>query len=182
MANLGREYRNDEAPESEFEPLPAGDYMAQIIESDVGPTKANDGTILKLVYEIMTGPMANRRVFDRLNIVNPNATAQGIAQRALADTCAAIGLAAVSDSAELEFKPMMIRLGIREDKSGNYGPQNNITKRWPVNGGAAQQAQPQQQPNPSTARSTFNGGSAPSTPPAQQQRGGTRPWGNRATA
>lgn len=109
-----------------FDPVPAGDYQMQVIESEIKPTKSGDGQMLVLTLEIIAGPCANRRIWDWLNIRNPNADAQRIAQRALADLCLATGVAALKDSEELHFKPFTGRVAVKEDKSGQFGPQNTV--------------------------------------------------------
>ena len=74
----------------------------------------------------MDGPYANRRVWDRLNVVNQNPDAQRISERALADLCLAVGLTRITDSEALHFKPFTGRVSIKTDKSGQYSPQNAV--------------------------------------------------------
>lgn len=144
-----------------FDPIPAGDYQMQVIESEIKPTKSGDGQMLVLTLEVMTGPHEKRRVWDRLNIRNANADAQRIAQRALADLCLATGIASLKDSDELHFKPFTARIGIREDKSGQYGPQNTV--RYKPKGGTAPSGQQQK---PAAQQQTS------ASKPAQ----GAKPW------
>lgn len=170
MAQLGNTFRPEDAPEGdEFAPFPAGDYLAHVIESDVGPTKKGDGTILKLVLEVLSGPQKGRRVWDRLNISNPNPKAQGIAQRALADLCTAVGLPAVNDSEELHFKPMTIRVAVTQDPG--YAPKNEVKKYLPPNGQAGASATPSR-PSPQ-AEGAHQQAAAPARTAAS---GGARPW------
>lgn len=176
MASLGQTYRNEDAPANGFEPIEAGDYLAQIIESNVGPTKAGDGTILTLTWEIMEGPLTHRRIWDRLNISNPNPQAQAIAQRALAQICDAVGLPGVSDSEELHFKPVRLKVGIQVDKTGNYGPKNQVSKYTSASG-----APPAQKSAPG-AQAQSQARPAQQVAPAQRAAGQTRPWGQRASA
>jgi len=175
MASIGGTFHPEDAPEpdGEFAPLPAGDYMAQIVESDVKDTKTGDGKRLNLQLEIMSGPYANRKVFDGLNISNPSAQAQGIALRQLAAITTALGLPSIDDSEELHFKPLMIRLKVKNDPA--YGPKNEVSRYMPVGGGRAS-APPADKATPrGDARSTGNGGSAASSPPPTQG-GSNRPW------
>jgi hypothetical protein len=185
MASLGQTYHNADAPADEFELIPAGTVaLAQVIASDVLPTKNNDGTILKLQWEIMTGNYERRQIFVNLNIANPNAQAQSIAQRELANMADAMGLPGVSDSEELHFKPVSIRVGVREDKSGNYRPQNTITKYSPANaaGQPQQHRQPMQQARPAQQPAQTQQRPAASQSPPANRAAGNRPWNNRATA
>lgn len=176
MAHLNQAFNPDEVPEDErtFEPLPAGEYQMQVIESEIKPTKENTGQMLVLTLEVLSGPHENRKVWDRLNIVNQNADTQRIAQRALADLCLAIGVPSVTDSEVLHFKPFTARIGIRQDKSGQYGPQNTV--RYKAKGGVA----PAQSSNPSTARQTQNAGAAAT--PQTTKPAGNKPWRNKGAA
>ena len=144
-------------------------YLAQIIESEIADTKSGSGQMLKLTFEIMSGQHESRRIWDRLNIVNANPDAQRIAQQQLKRLCDACGTGAISDSEELHFKPIHIRVGIRVDKTGNYGPQNTITKCWEGPGGG-----PAQTVKPAPAKAAT---AKPSPKPAASSG---RPWSNRA--
>jgi hypothetical protein len=147
MADLGNVFDPNEVPEDDrnFEPLPAGEYVCQVIESDLEELKSGKGDALKLTIEVIEGPHANRRLWDRLNIRHDNATAQSIAQRALADLCQAVGVGAIRDSEELHYKSFVARIAIETDKSGQYEPRNTV-KRYKARAGkppAAKAAQPQ---------------------------------------
>jgi hypothetical protein len=125
MAQL--EFNPNEIPEDNrsFEPLPAGDYNMQVVDSEVKPTKKGNGDQLVLTLEVLDGPYANRRVWDRLNIRNPNSDAQRIAERALADLCLAINVMHITDSSSLHFKPFIGHVTIRPGND-KYGPSNSV--------------------------------------------------------
>src|SRR4029077_13114940 len=109
---------NSIPPDDRFDPVPPGDYTCQVIESELKPTKKGDGTILKIVSEIIEGPHTHRRIFDNLNIENPNPEAERISRQSLRALCIALGFqSVVEDSEELHFKPFTGRVGIRQDKS-----------------------------------------------------------------
>lgn len=112
-------------PQGEYTPIPAGEYKVQIITSEMVATKSGDGQMLKLELEIMEGEQAGRKIFDRLNLDNPNATAVEIAQRTLSAICHAVGVLSVQDSEELHFKPMIAVIVVTPPK-GEYGAGNNI--------------------------------------------------------
>src|SRR5262245_53273767 len=120
MASLGGTFNPNEIPQDEFEPIPAGDYLAQIIDSEIVDTKSGSGQMLKLTFEILSGALEGRKLWERLNIVNANADAQRIAQQQLKKLCDALGAGAIADSEELHFQPLMIQVAIRQDKSGEY--------------------------------------------------------------
>lgn len=116
--------------------IPKGDYQARVVESAVVATASGSGEMLKLTFEVTAGDFRRRRVVERLNIVNPHATAQRIAQQMLGRLCAAAGLAGIADSDELHGIPVTIRVDIRPGSDG-YGDSNVIKDYRPA---AASQA------------------------------------------
>jgi hypothetical protein len=153
--------------ERDFPILPDGTYNAQIIESDLAPTKNGTGQRLNLTIEIIEGPAARRRVWEGLNIVNANAQAQEISQRTLKQICNAIGHHGVlTDSEALHFKPLRIRVGHKEAQ-GEYKAQNVIKgyeALGSVSGGALQ----------GTSRPTHAANPQPS--PKKAAASSARPW------
>ena len=61
--------------------LPRGRYNAMITASEDKPTKSGNGAYLQLEFTVIDGPCANRKVWARLNLDNPNATAVSIARK-----------------------------------------------------------------------------------------------------
>lgn len=107
-----------------FEPLPAGWYMASITKAELQPTKAGSGQYIKLRYDI-TGPTHQGRVvFGNLNIKNPSTKAEEIGRQQLGDIMRAIGLARVTDSDELIGGSLQIKLTVKQDDQ--YGAGNEI--------------------------------------------------------
>jgi hypothetical protein len=124
-------------PGQSFEILPAGDYEVHIVRSDMKPTKAGTGHLLELEMDVLSGECVGRKVWDRLNIVNENQTAQEIAQRTLSAICHATGVMHVRDSEQLHFHPMIAKVAVeeRKDKPGEYS--NRVKAYKPRDGGAA---------------------------------------------
>ena len=60
-------------PPREFEPIPAGKYLAMITESEMKPTKSGSGSYLQLTFQILEGEYKGRFLWARLNLNNPNA-------------------------------------------------------------------------------------------------------------
>lgn len=125
MANIGAFDATQVAPREDFSPIPTGEYVAQIIDSDVKPTKANTGHYAELTFEVTTGDYKGRRVWARLNLDNPSAKAVEIAQRELSAICHAAGKLKIADTQELHYKPMVIRVeyvqadGVKQKNDGN---------------------------------------------------------------
>lgn len=149
MAQLGLTFDATAVPPQEaFSVLPAGKYIAQIIASEMRPTKGGDGQYLWLELEILDGEHKGRKTWDRLNIINPNEQAVDIAQRALSAICHALGKTAVQDSEDLHFQPMMITVRVRPAR-GDYDASNEIRGYEAVaGGGAVQRPTPMQQARP----------------------------------
>lgn len=177
MAQLGESIDVDNiVPErGDFEPLPAGPYMVQVIDSDVVETKAQDGLILKLTLEVMDGPFANRKVWANLNFKNKNPTAQRIAQEAIKQICDAVGYSGqLTDSEVLHYKPLRAQLTIRKD--AEYGDRNEVKRYSSLNGNAPPAGKPAPTGGGGGGQS---GGGRPDPKPHSGATSG-RPWGNRA--
>ncbi len=120
------------APATAFEAIPAGNYAAIITESAMKPTKRGDGEYLQLTLQIIDGEHSGRKLFDRLNLNNPNATAVDIAQRTLSAICHAVGVMKPQDSAELHDIPMQVRVGV--EKNASDGTNSNVIKGYATAG------------------------------------------------
>ena len=110
MANINGLYDTNAEAQQDFGALPTGEYLVQIIDSDMKPTKNNAGHYLELVREVMDGPHKGRKHWERLNLDNPNVQAVEIANRAFASIREATGVANPVDSRDLHFKPHVIRI------------------------------------------------------------------------
>ena len=139
-------------PSAPREIIPPGEYVVQIVESEMASTKAGDGEMLKLTLDIIDGPHAGRKLWDRLNLVNRNQQAVEIAQRTLSAICHATGKLQVSDSEALHFIPMIATVKVKPagpDKQGIHREaQNEVSGYKPANGArpapATQTNQPRQ--------------------------------------
>ena len=124
MANLSGFDASKVEPNQGFDALPAGDYPAVIIDSKMKPTKAGDGQYLELQLQILNGQFQNRRLFDRLNLVNKNDQAVQIAKGTLSAICRAVNVLTPKDSVELHNKPLTIKVAVSKDQNGN--PNNEV--------------------------------------------------------
>lgn len=110
MADLNGFDANQVEPTGDFEPIPAGTYVAVITDSEMKPTKAGTGSLLQLTFQVIEGDYANRLLWARLNLDNPNATAVQIARADLSAICRAVGVMAPKDSVELHNLPLVIHV------------------------------------------------------------------------
>lgn len=116
--------------------LPAGDYVAALVQSERREAKAGNGNAyINLEFEVQDGAHQGRRFWSMLNLWNNNAQAVEIAQRALNSICQACGKLRVSDTEELHGIPMTVKLRVKAD--GQYGDKNTVAGYAPLNAGRA---------------------------------------------
>jgi hypothetical protein len=147
------------APQQSSGPLPAGVYLAHIVESDVQPLKSGNGEGLKLTFEIIDGQHKGRKVYENLNIRHTSEDTQRIAQSQLSALCHAVNVIKLMDTAALHFKPVRINVTVRE-AVGQYKASNNIKGYEAVGGGISAQA---------TAPTPAPVAEAPAWPTAEQE-------------
>ena len=123
-------------PNAPRDPIPAGWYKAVIEATEEKPTKAQTGSYLQLTIQVIEGEHAGRKITDRLNLNNPNATAVEIAQRTLSSICRAVGVMTPRDSADLMDKPMMVKVKVKP-ASGDYSASNEVDDYAPPDKAAA---------------------------------------------
>ena len=153
-------------PAAAFDIVPPGNYVAQIIKSGMKDTQTG-GQMLEIELDIVDGEYANRKLWDRLNIVNANATAQEIAHRTLSAICHATGVLAVTDSEQLHFKPMLVTVKVRPERTDpktgkTYQPSNEIKGYASANGAS-----------PAPAKAAFASPTAAAAPAPVTKKG---PW------
>jgi len=96
-------------PQQSFDALPAGRYEVIIVDSEMKDTKAGTGAYLMLTMEVIGDTKhSNRKLWTRLNLVNPNATAVQIAERELSAICHCVGIMEPGDSEELHNIPLTV--------------------------------------------------------------------------
>lgn len=125
-------------PVGSFDPLPLGKYTVVITASEnkkanKPPVNGIQGEYLQLTYEVIEGEYKDRKVFERLNLVNGNAQAQEIAQQNLSAICRCVGVIHPNVSEELHDIPMIIKVGIRP-ASENFGASNEVKGHARVDG------------------------------------------------
>jgi hypothetical protein len=166
MANLGNRFDATTVdPLKPHDVLPPGRYLVQIVDSEMRVTKDGMGQYLWMELDVLEGEYAGRKLFDRLNLVNNNATAVEIAQRTLSAICHAVGRMQVQDSEELHLVPMIADVKVQPPQNG-YGESNTLRylpleDKAPVQPAAQAAATPAvQQQTPATPA-----GMASTTPP-----------------
>lgn len=110
MANLTGAYDPNAEASQDIGAIPTGEYLAHITDSDMKPTKKNDGNYLELVYDIAEGEYKGRKVWVRLNLDSQNEQAREIANRQFSAIREATGVTLPKKSEELHYKPHVIRV------------------------------------------------------------------------
>jgi hypothetical protein len=119
-----------------FEAIPAGPYDAIVVDSKVSETKAGTGKYLMLTMQVLSGPYQNRKLFDRFNLQNPNASAVEISQRQLKALCEAVGFSGVLEESNVLFgKPFSV--SVKAKKSTYSGEMENVIAGYKLRGGFA---------------------------------------------
>jgi len=129
MGNLDGFDANTVEPNN-FDLLPAGDYQACIVASDIAPTKRGDGKFLSLELQVIDGPHKGRKLFDRLNMWNPNPKAVEIAKATLSAICRAVGVLTPKDSQELHDLPLLVKVVVKKDPE--FGDKNEVKAYKPL--------------------------------------------------
>ena len=117
--------------------LPAGDYLAHIIKSEMKETKESikldnqSGFYLSIHYCILEGERKGRMFFANLNLKNKNPVAVEIANKELNSICQACDLQGVEDSDELHQIPMCITLKV-DPATAQWPEGNSITAYKPA--------------------------------------------------
>ena len=143
MAGLNFNAQQHE-PQQAFENLPVGWYVAQMVESEMKPTASATGSYLECTFEVIAPQQfAGRKLWDRLNLNNPNEKAVEIANQTLSAICHAVNVMQVQDSQQLHHKPLEVKVGM-----------NKPTEQYPevrneIKGYRACQAQTSPQPQQS---------------------------------
>lgn len=146
-----------------FDPLPAGWYNAIAEDADVGPTRKEDGYLLKVKFAILDEPYNSRKVFQNLCIRHQNPDVENIANKSLTSFGRAVGVNNVKSNNDLLNKPLMIK--IKVTNSEQYGPGNDVCGYKAIEGAA-----PQQQQQNVAGQPTVNAnGQVPLQPPANAQ-------------
>lgn len=143
MANLNGFNAHNVEPNADFDPIPAGKYVAVITGSEMKPTKAGNGSFLELTFQVVEGEFKGRLLWARLNLDNPNPLAVKIARGELSAMCRAVGIMEPKDSCELHNLPLVITVKQKTDADGEVRNEiKGYAKREVANGKPAQAANP----------------------------------------
>jgi hypothetical protein len=143
-------------PQQSFDALPPGRYEAIISASEMKDTKAGTGQYLQLTFDVVGGQYEGRKLWSRLNLVNPNATAVQIAERELSAICHCVGILVPQDSEELHDALLVI--DVIQELNPMSGQQTNRIK------GYSQVSAPSPKAKPAAPAGFATGKVAPAAP------------------
>ncbi len=132
---------NSVDPTDDF--LKPGDYTVQIMESSIAPNKAQTGHYLKLVMQVVQeGENKGRKIYDYINIQNPNSTTEKMAARSLSALGRATNIREIKLPEQL-LNQIVIAVVTKNDSGNNvrtYKPvsetQSAPTGQTPASAGA----------------------------------------------
>lgn len=127
-------------PQQSFDALPPGRYEAIISASEMKDTKAGTGQYLQLTFDVVGGQYEGRKLWSRLNLVNPNATAVQIAEGELSAICHCVGILVPQDSEELHDALLVI--DVIQELNPQSGQQTNRIKGYSQVSAPAPKAKP----------------------------------------
>lgn len=167
--------------QNDYPELPNGIYDLEVIASDVVPTKAGNGTILKATMTVVRPiDFEGRKVFNNYNIMNPSTVAQEIGQRQFASLCRAVRLPRVDDSEELHGRTFRVKIGLgKPSKDGQYPARAEIERYYfDSDSDVPEPGIDDNQPAPKAANDNKPAARPQAQQPQQAAPGGAkRPWG-----
>jgi hypothetical protein len=116
MANLNNFDANTVESASDFDPIPAGKYIAVITNSEMKATKDGNGNYLELTFQIIEGEYKGQNLWARLCLENKNELTVKIARSQLSAICKAVGIMTPKDSVELHNLPLVINVKLKKRK------------------------------------------------------------------
>lgn len=129
MSNLALNI--DSIPDNvDFELIPSGKYMMEIVGSEVKSNKTDTGLILKLKLKILDEDYFNRIIWMQVNATHSTSEkAQQIGQSIIKSICKAIGFeGTLTDSSSLHGIPLIGHVVITPENNGY--PERNDIKRF----------------------------------------------------
>lgn len=137
-------------PNVGFAPIPAGTYVAQVVDSDVKTNRAQTGQYVSLQFEILDGEFKGRRVFSNLTISHTNKQAERIGQSQLSALCRSVGVMQLTETSQLHGRPLKIRVKVTKDEK--YGEGNDVTGFEAISGASTAQSASAPEPQAASAR------------------------------
>lgn len=134
---------NEVEPNTGFDAIPPGKYKVVIEATEEKATKNGNGSYIQFTLVVVEGEYANRKLWDRLNLNNPNEKAVQIARGTLSAICRAVGITQPKDTEQLHDIPLIARVGYaKPDPNDPNGEKRNEIKGYEEAKGTLQTAKP----------------------------------------
>jgi hypothetical protein len=119
--------KEERTPEREL--LPMDRYTAEIAQATAGPTKNGKGYGVNIMWRITEGPHEGRTVFQSALLQHDNPDVMQWGRGRFKDILVALDITGdVQDLGILYNKPAKIVVKVKEDKTGQYGPKNEVVR------------------------------------------------------
>lgn len=128
MASLN--ISTEELPEpTSLGPVPQGEYLCEIVESDVTETATSQGRRVLLTFQVIDGDFAGAHIWeradiDRVSISKRDGSELRIDAARFNSLMKALNVGVLDDTAQLHGLPVMVRVVV-EQREG-YNPKNEI--------------------------------------------------------
>jgi hypothetical protein len=138
MADLGNTFDSGSyEPNTPFELIPPGNYAMRVVSSEIKQSKSTQGAAyLQFEFEMDENrhpDLSGRKIWDNLNLWNPNEKTVQIAQSNLSAICRAVGKPVIRDSSELHGGLLLVKVAIRPAE-GEYDARNVVKGYKPIEG------------------------------------------------
>lgn len=135
-------------PQKDFEVIPPGEHLCLIDRAEVKITKKGDGHYIELEMTIQGEEYKNRKLWDRINIDNPNSECVRIGLEHLAALGQAIRINELSDSAQLVGHPVIAHVKVRNEQNEirTYSAPEQLFSFYSPSSVQPQQTAPPEQP------------------------------------
>jgi hypothetical protein len=134
---------NSVDPQQDFVVLPPGEYVVEIEKSDVKETKSRNGSYLEVQMVVIDGAHKGRKLWDRINVSNPNQDCERIGLACLSALGRACGIPKLNDEALLLQQIVVAHVKV---KDSSFGAQNNVRTYSSLKDYQAKQQQQPTQP------------------------------------
>lgn len=112
MAKLPSKFNTKDHGDMGFEPLPKGDYLMEITESDYKENSQKTGHYVMLKRVVLEGKYKGRVLYANMNIDHPNSSTREIGSKEFSASCKACGFITVEETSELHGIPHMVSLAV----------------------------------------------------------------------
>lgn len=150
-------------------PVPAGNYRVVLKQSGIEVPKSGQGKMVQLQMSVVEGEQQGKVIFQNINYLSPNPTAQQIGQSKLSSLCHVCGVLQLQDTQQLHGIPFRVQVSVSEDGKYNEVDAFQRDDGQPIVKGVAGPTAGAPAQAPSWAAPAPQQGQPPAPQPAPQQ-------------